>query len=439
MNMQLERSFPNLKAIAKALESEPETGYSTGFTKTFQTNELYSLDVLITLLDYYSDLNILEPENARIRKGYLLLKTLVEENTEAVPFRLKDNYYVREVDYGFNNPYEIGRIYNTQLITAQSLQREMRFFLFKNEYTDVDLVNSHPSILYRFAQQNNVQTPALKRLVENRTMFYQEMSESRLIEGSSKKCTLITLNLIDSDKHKEILKNLPENCQSLYSDIELVREKLFEKLFESDEKVFTSLKGFLMNKHSNINDSMEMRRSVQIYYCFTQESLSLTLLRRRIMDRVPDLSTISFLPIFDGALIRTGDSFYQSDLTETLVSVNEEIYPLTFKESPLTLEQGLLTEETFKCYLNINHFLGQSHTISNFETLLTRLEMEPFELSETAGFSIVNSESDYFLDDPKIQSEIDLETRKYHCNFRLKLLDHAQDIDSLENLLHTSQ
>lgn len=438
MNTKIDILLPNLKEMVEILENEAAVINPSYLVQQLQTNEFYRLNELITLVDYYSDLNLENPQNPRVQKGYSTLEDFVENRVESVAFRLEDNYYLRDTSYGFTNSQKIGRMYS-ELPTAQSFQREIRFFLFKSEYVDVDLVNSHASILYDFAQKAGIQTIALEKLVQNRTEFFDQMlsEKDRLIIESPKKTAIITFNLIDTTEHKEILRRLPTNCVMLYSEVELLRRELFDRVTYNSDKTYNSLKGFLKAKYKTLDDSAETRRAAQIYYCFTQESRALLLLKENLSE-FANLQGFSFLPIFDGALVRVTDSITREDLAQVLISTNQEIFPLSFKESPLKLESDLLDEDTFKRYLNINQFLGQLESSSKVEKLVKYLNIKPFKLTGAVSFSAHNSEFDYFLDDPAVKSKLELEIREYQYNFRSKLLKHAGELDSLHALLKTA-
>lgn len=69
--------------------------------------------------------------------------------------------------YGFNNGFGIGRL-QAQSPSIQKISRQLRYFLFKDTYRDVDLVNAHPSMSSLFASSNNISAPHLKDYADNR-------------------------------------------------------------------------------------------------------------------------------------------------------------------------------------------------------------------------------------------------------------------------------
>jgi len=57
------------------------------------------------------------------------------------------------------------------------LTRQIRYYLFKDFYTDVDLVNAHLTILLDFAMYNNIDCPSLFLLVNNRNDIFNTIIE----------------------------------------------------------------------------------------------------------------------------------------------------------------------------------------------------------------------------------------------------------------------
>lgn len=78
--------------------------------------------------------------------------------------------HFEKIKYG-NADKVVGRLYNNQSI--QTLPRELRYHLFKSEYKEFDMVNSHPSILYEFSKQHNLNlNGSLKHLIIINFKFY---------------------------------------------------------------------------------------------------------------------------------------------------------------------------------------------------------------------------------------------------------------------------
>lgn len=117
--------------------------------------------------------------------------------------------------------------YFSNILSIQGLPREIRHTICKNEYYDIDLVNSQPTIMSQYCKLNNILCPLLDKYVIDRDdiikdyMKKYELSKNdikmnfvKILNGSDK--TIITdeytLKLIvEIKKVNEIIKNLEEN------------------------------------------------------------------------------------------------------------------------------------------------------------------------------------------------------------------------------------
>lgn len=84
-----------------------------------------------------------------------------------------------QIAYSNHSAKKIGRLYDPTSI--QTLPRELRYYLFKDEYIDFDMINSHPSILYQFALDNNlILSGFLKEFIFNRELIVQNIEQEYL-------------------------------------------------------------------------------------------------------------------------------------------------------------------------------------------------------------------------------------------------------------------
>jgi hypothetical protein len=106
--------------------------------------------------------------------------------------------------------------------SVSHLSREFRYYLFKDLYSDVDIINAHPSILFDYEISRNITLSSLGELVNEREMFYTKIKkhygDSDLI--SPKKFALICLNMNKTDFKSDALNDLT-------NDLNKIRDQLY--------------------------------------------------------------------------------------------------------------------------------------------------------------------------------------------------------------------
>ena len=146
---------------------------------------------------------------------------------------IKSGKFIRTLTYGYLQENEIGRLY-PEYKSIPYFPRDLRYVLFSSDYIDVDLVNSHPSILHHFCDNYmSLPAPVLESLVFDRESFRQKVAGeiSSTAPGSSseiKKKILVALNIV-SDEFQSQSKLL----KSLNSEVDLIRQAIFDYLVDS--------------------------------------------------------------------------------------------------------------------------------------------------------------------------------------------------------------
>lgn len=82
---------------------------------------------------------------------------------------------INDYDYFYNN--KIGRIFSNTSIAQHIPRRDIRFLLFSSGYVDVDIINSHLSILMEFCISNNIKVIVLKMLTNQKEFFYDTVKK----------------------------------------------------------------------------------------------------------------------------------------------------------------------------------------------------------------------------------------------------------------------
>jgi hypothetical protein len=88
-------------------------------------------------------------------------------------YRYIDNHgnIIRSMVYVYNTYKPIGRLYSLDT-SIQRLPKKYRSYLLKDKYFDVNIKNSHPSILYKYALKKGIECSTLESLVKTRCDFY---------------------------------------------------------------------------------------------------------------------------------------------------------------------------------------------------------------------------------------------------------------------------
>lgn len=69
--------------------------------------------------------------------------------------------------YDYRSHYCKGKLYG-QRNTMTLITRQCKYYLFKDQYYNIDLKNAQPSMLLFYAQSNGIEAPTLERYVLNR-------------------------------------------------------------------------------------------------------------------------------------------------------------------------------------------------------------------------------------------------------------------------------
>jgi hypothetical protein len=204
------------------------------FTHVFISHELLHVKKAINIrriIDYYLwayDKQLTESEKIKGKRNsriLLLLLSGIAEGTYKLEFINTKLYLKSNSSYGYTKKYSYGRLYPIK-VSISHISREFRYYLFKDLYDDVDIINAHPTILYDYAISRNISMSSLNSLVNNRELFYETIKEQ--YGGSEKidpkKLALIALNMNKTDFKSDLLNNLTR-------DLNEIREKLYEEFY----------------------------------------------------------------------------------------------------------------------------------------------------------------------------------------------------------------
>ena len=239
----------------------------------------------------------------------------------------------------------VGRLYNNESI--QTLPREIRYYLFKNDYRDFDMVNSHPSILYEFSL-NHPQIKlngSLEQYVKKRPVVFEQIQREMVNGGleiktdSEIKTTILKL----LNKEKMLVEGMTETLTNLYWDFKVIRDHLY----------FLYCQGLLLKEykhaleHSKNKGKLSPKVCLQSFYCQTQETFHINslvvFLRKKysqvlkvrkknkftdyfpVTDKKVELSakrTLFIVPFFDGVYISSPEPSFNLNLLSFVEEFN---------------------------------------------------------------------------------------------------------------------
>jgi len=164
------------------LVNESNIDDTSNIFPVFSSYEFFPIEKINALYAYLSDLHLESQENKKINRDYNIIQNLVNFNLE-MPCDVYRDFFKKKVIYGYPSKLPVSRLY-PQTYSIPHLSRQLRYILFKDVYTDVDLANAHPTILYDFALNNNIDCPLLHFYVNDRQEFINRLSEKSEIDKS---------------------------------------------------------------------------------------------------------------------------------------------------------------------------------------------------------------------------------------------------------------
>ncbi len=458
MNMNIfDHIISNIIELEEKVAKQTKLHETKNVHKRFTTLERYPIVKLLILYSYLSDLALdypFRPEsdelfashnnstiNGRIHTQLKVLERILNLPDE-VPSSIVGRELVLINSYGYRSEHCKGRIYGHRN-TMTLISRQCRYYLFKGLYFDLDLKNAHPTILMSYAINNNLTVEVLKRYVDNREDFLQDvMHNDNLTRSEAKIAVLRCLNLVSD-------KSLPNHLKALHKDILIIREHLYK---ENMCDKLTTLGEYTISRKSFQGKDIERQKiSLQAQYCATEESKSLYVLyevciQKGLLNKETTLNrkarNISFIPFFDGAYVSFEDLKDELEVNQILEDTNELIYPYSFELKEIEPEWTYINGDTLQKYEKIHHFLGEL-TDRQYNKLLEILEIPAFSLDVEALDKLENSAKDdpmiavgaknknawkeMFTDSKYLTELIDETVRLHKYSIRKSLLKHLDE------------
>ena len=196
--------------------------------------EYYDLNNLLILFRFYKNLLKKTQNNKPLRKSlsrnFSDLKKLTNNLIKGkyiIEHLNSDNFLVKKVNYGFKKQSKIGRLYSNEL-SALYLSRQLRYFLFKDFYFDVDIINAHPSILLYYLKKHKLEK-------KFKTIVYYAVYRDKIFDNfkflEKKYIKGLFIRHLNLEKPYENYYNLPieliNMLKTLVSELNILRNILY--------------------------------------------------------------------------------------------------------------------------------------------------------------------------------------------------------------------
>ena len=176
----------------------------------------------------------------------------------------KNNKYYIKTSYFSKLNY--GRVYPTKLISQGIIiRRQLRHFLCKDLYFDIDIVNAHPNILRCVCKKFDIPCPYLQKYCRKRDKVLKYIMEQSGFDRDTTKSCIISL--INGGKLVNYLMKYGARIEGDYSFLEkfqLEMEKVTEDLMDHNEEIKALYIELTKHKTQNKNGSF-MAQYLQMY------------------------------------------------------------------------------------------------------------------------------------------------------------------------------
>jgi hypothetical protein len=272
---------------------------------------------------------------------------------------LHQGKFYRWCDYGYTTEDNSGRLYSFGA-SPQRLKRTVRFLLFENHYTDVDISNAHPSFLLEFSKSVGLSTPVLEEFVSRRDKFQEQVAKE--LNCHFKECKVAILKLINQtrDEASKVLKE-SETLSSLFKEVLVIRKAIWEKHPAESRLADLVSRNTPPEKQIVSNTAYYLQNRETYYLLLLKEWLEKDFFKDTPFQgklTATEAGLLLFIPMFDGALVR----YYmdtEHDNIKTKVAAFNELNPVVkFKVKPLEAEPDILDKEGLQRYLVLLDFLS---------------------------------------------------------------------------------
>lgn len=367
-------------------------------------------------------------------------------------------FYKRFEKIKYESDKVVGRLYSHTSINV--LSREIRYYLFKDDYEDFDIVNAHPAILLEFSKEHSLKlNGSLENYIKNRSLVFDQVreeakkNETDLPNSEIKDEILKLLNKVWKGKTKKT-----NTFKTLDEDFTLIREYLWG-LYESKKlpDEFThALSSSVEKKKKEGKDSPERRKAIlQSFFCQTQESVHVIRLVKFLREKyleslkeegkekfsnyypitdkkvdLPSKYTLSVIPFFDGVYVSSPNKCFNLKLSSFVDEFNKITNSsIIFKKKEIVQETKRLENvQEIKNFFIIHRWFARESSRHSISCLLYSMYMKQFYLDRVR----LIDKQEKKLSDEETKKEA---SKQWDSDYKILIQDfHIKIFDEL--LLH---
>lgn len=370
-------------------------------TERIDLNKLNLINNLT--LEHYisvSDKKKYKPEE--VKKHFYKIKSYISNHIKSKGIMIKL--------YKYSERSSNGRLYGVDSI--QSLDGNIRGFLFGDSTTDIDMVNSGPTILNWICKTRGIRCPALTEYVSNRDVIINQLKTVGVDDPK-----LFIIKMMFSEKKKRVKYDYKNILHDLNNQFETIRKEL--QTHEDYVEILTQAMEF----NPENADGSFLNRVICIY-----ENQILQTMSTYIHSNNIEIAS----PMFDGLLVY--GNFYNDpniikELEETIetkfqgLNMKLKMKPHSNVIQAKDLEKINLVEKSGRTYQDMKEEFERDHCkIIMKGTYITEYKGRPLimtkknlvECYEHMNFVDDNGKSQSFIKqwvkDPTIRSYMDIDT-----------------------------
>jgi hypothetical protein len=319
----------------------------------YEKINIKKLNYILSNRSKYEDIIITQQKEMRkFDKNY---------NAFATPQKIKLNIIIpnklKDTDFGYlkitynkgKNSNNIGRWYSNKGLGIQPLCNSIRHTICDELWTDIDQVNSHPTILKKIMDNCNLISPSLNEYLLNREPYLSKiMKEEKCNRDNAKTMVITTLN---GKKYKsKILSNLATELKpSLNHIINLDEYKDTKKYVEETYKDDKNISGKIISRILQVIENNLLETYIEFF------------LNKELIPKYEDGYELAL--IFDGLQLRTNELINDELLNECrLYALDKTGYDIQLKIKPF--DNKLNLPETY----NINDLQILDTLIDKYKT-----------------------------------------------------------------------
>lgn len=249
------------------------------------------------------------------------LKITEKKNDEEMLKKYKKKIVNGKVKVQYKKTGSVGRVYPKGMLSSIGFRKVIRHTLSYDKYTDIDIVNCHPSMLYQITQQEGLKNDCLEKYVNDREYYLNEVMNITKWDRECVKELFIEIMNGCNPKNKCDIK-LPQFVYDFKDEI----RKISNHIYNSNKEFVKSVP----------KDKKNKKNSVLSYYLQEHENRILEVVYDYMVDNGYIKNNIASL-CYDGIMILKIDNVDDLCIQLNKVVLEKTGFDLQFKEKEMDL------------------------------------------------------------------------------------------------------